>query len=101
MRAHYREHGTRQYVEATAIRATGTTCPRARHVAYAYAHKGTHFRRVYDLPDGYFSLTAFLAGPVLGFRCAYHRLGDDSGDVACRRAGRVVRFGRYDSSPFH
>jgi hypothetical protein len=87
VRAHYREHGTRQYVEASRIRATRLSCPRARGVARAWASGS---RLSYDPADS-----------GAGFDCTYHRIGSDIGTTTCRCGSHVVRFDAYDSSPYH
>src|SRR3954451_21155362 len=87
VRAHYREHGTRQYVEASRIRASRLSCPKARGVARAWASDS---RLSYDPADR-----------GAGFACTYHRIGSDVGTTTCRRGSHVVRFDAYDSSPYH
>jgi hypothetical protein len=88
LRAHYHERGTRQYVQATSIRARGLRCGYARHVTRKW---GQHSR-----------LSGDPADHAIGFRCHYERLGSDIGTTTCRgKKHRRVRFDAYDSSPFH
>lgn len=87
VRAHYREHGTTQYVEASGIRARGLACRWARQLA----RRWSHYSRLSGYPDG----------DELGFRCRYHRVGSDVGRVGCRRGRSHVTWGAYDSSPYH
>jgi hypothetical protein len=87
VRVYYRERGTRQYVEASRIRARHLHCHRARHVAYRW---GKHSR-----------LSGSPAQSAVGFRCRYDRIGSDIGKTTCRDYPGVVRFLAYDSSPYH
>ena len=88
LRAHYRDHGTRQYVQTSHIRTRGLHCGYARRVARRWAQ---HSR-----------LSGRPAHHVAGARCRYRRTGSDIGVGYCRR-GREHRlsFDAYDSSPFH
>lgn len=87
LRAHYREHGTSQFVAAITISALRLSCRRARRVARDWAH---HSR-----------LSGRPASKGAGFRCRYIRAGSDVGRAICHRGRRIVRFNAYDSSPFH
>ena len=87
LRAYYSEHGTRQYVEASRIRATHLSCRTARRVARDWA------------ADSRLSIDPADSGA--GFPCTYHRLGTDVGTTTCRKGTHAVRFGAYDSSPYH
>jgi hypothetical protein len=87
LRAHYRDHGTRQYVQASHIRARGLHCGYSRRVARRWAQRA---HRHYNPRH------------VAGARCRYVRLGSDIGTTYCR-TGRhhKLKFDAYDSSPFH
>jgi hypothetical protein len=83
----YVEHGTHQYVEASAIRARATTCRSARRLAYGYA---VAYRHDYGTPS-----------QLMGFSCRWTRYGSDVGGARCRKDSAFVSFGIYDSSPYH
>jgi len=83
----YRDHGTKQYVEASMIRAEDLHCAGARHLAVRY---GSAYRHDYGTPSH-----------LMGFRCRWTRYGDDVGGARCRRADAFVSFSIYDSSPYH
>jgi hypothetical protein len=88
VRTYYRDHGTRQYIEASSIRSRHFDCSRARYVAHRWARKTV---------DNDFRPARHAAG----FRCRFERLGSDIGKVFCRKGSKHVSFGEYDSSPFH
>jgi hypothetical protein len=90
VRAHYRERGTRQYVEASSIRARHVGCSRARRIARSWASK---------VPD--YGFNPSLVHHAAGFRCRFKRIGSDVGETHCRKGIKRVGFGEYDSSPYH
>ena len=86
----YSENGTRQYVQASEIVASGTSCRTARSIARRY---GASYRRHYGADR-----------TVLRYWCGWERRGSDVGLVRCHVLGRDslrIRFAIYDSSPFH
>jgi hypothetical protein len=87
VKAYYHEHGTTQYVEASSIRASGVGCGRARGVARDWASRSR--------------LSYKPASSGAGFSCRYNRAGSDVGSTTCRKGSASVRFGAYDSSPYH
>jgi hypothetical protein len=87
IKAYYHEHGTTQYVEASDIRASRIGCGTARGVARDWASKSR--------------LSYKPASAGAGFACSYKRIGSDVGTTTCRKGSASVRFGAYDSSPYH
>jgi uncharacterized caspase-like protein len=83
----YVEHGTRQHVDATAIRARSTGCQTARSLARRYA---IAYRNDYGTPS-----------QLMGFNCRWTRYGTDVGGAHCRKDSASVSFYIYDSSPYH
>ena len=92
VRSYYRDHGTRQFIEASSIRGS-LRCSRARRVAHKWT--GNTARDTHRI-----GLTA-PARHAAGFSCHYHRIGSDIGNEHCRKGAKRVRFAVYDSSPFH
>jgi hypothetical protein len=90
VRAYYRDHHTRQYIEASAIKTRRLSCGNARAVAHTWARK--------VIRAGY---NPALIHRAEGFHCHYTRIGSDVGKVSCRQGRRSLRFGEYDSSPYH
>ena len=87
-RTYYRDHGTRQYIEASSIRGRNVGCSRARYVAHKWARNTAR-------KGGY------PAHHAAGFHCRFKRFGSDIGHVSCRKGTKRVSFDEYDSSPYH
>jgi hypothetical protein len=89
----YRDHGTSQYVQASAIRVQDLSCSRGRRLARDYGHS-------YQINKGFRQLDGG-SRHLDGFTCRWIHLGSDVGIGRCRAGHSFTSFDVYDSSPYH
>lgn len=88
LQVRYREdNGAVSFIQVSNIRANNVRCGRARSVARTWARKSR--------------LSGDPAYVARGYDCAYIRAGSDVGRTVCSKGSHSVRFGAYDSSPYH